>query len=238
MLLGAFVAAEGGTGWAAEWVAADAAYGIVAGVLLGAAGGRAIAAGTIWLRRRDLLLPVLDGWVAVGSVLLVYGAAELAGGYGFLAAFAAGLAFRRNERESELNRRVHDGAEIVEKFAELALILLLGSTLTLSGLQAPGVEGWLLVPFLLVLVRPALTVLAFARSPTTMRERLFIGWFGVRGVGSVYYGSVALGLGVLSDADERLVVWTGAACVLSSILVHGVSATPLSRRLGTPGAAD
>ena len=56
--------------------------------------------------------------------------------------FAGGLAFRRYERDHELNARVHDGAEIVEKFGELAVILLLGSMLTLDGLGAPGVAGW------------------------------------------------------------------------------------------------
>ena len=65
-----------------------------------------------------------------------------AGTYGFLAVFAGGLAFRRYERDHELNARVHDGAEIVEKFGELAVILLLGSMLTLDGLGTPGWAGW------------------------------------------------------------------------------------------------
>jgi NhaP-type Na+/H+ or K+/H+ antiporter len=169
--------------------------------------------------------------MAVGAVLLVYGLAEVAGGYGFLAAFAAGLAFRRYEYGHELNRRVHDGAEVVEKFAELALILLLGSLVTIGGLARAGVAGWLLVPVLLLVIRPAATALAFVGSELAGRDRAFIGWFGVRGIGSLYYVAVALGLGILSADEARTLFWTVTACVLVSIVVHGVTATPLARRL-------
>ena len=74
------------------------------------------------LRDRDLLSPALDGWLALGAVLLIYSATEIISAYGFLAAFAGGVAFRRYEHGHEYNRRVHDGAEHVEKFGELALI--------------------------------------------------------------------------------------------------------------------
>ncbi|MGH2919919.1 MAG: cation:proton antiporter [Solirubrobacteraceae bacterium] len=231
VLLGAYVAAEGGTGWLGEWLAADVLYAICAGVLLGAAGGYLIAASIVWLRDRDLLTSHFDGWVAVGAVLLVYGVAEVAGGYGFLAAFAAGLAFRRYEHGHELNRRVHDGAEVVEKFAELGLILLLGSVVTLGGVSEAGAAGWLLVPTLLLVIRPLATLIAFTGSPMDRGERIFIGWFGVRGIGSLYYVAVALGLGILSANEAQTLVWTVVACVVASIVVHGVTASPLARRL-------
>ena len=107
------------------------------------------------LRDRELLSDELDGWLAIAAVLVIYGATEAVSAYGFLAAFAGGVAFRRYEHGHEYNRRVHDGAETVEKFGELALILLLGSSVTLAGLQAPGWTGWLLAPALLLVIRPA-----------------------------------------------------------------------------------
>ena len=67
-------------------------------------------------------------------------------------------------------------------------------------------------------------------------ERAFIAWFGVRGVGSLYYVAVAIGAGVLSAADAELIAWTSIACVIVSIVVHGVTATPLSRRWLPPEA--
>ncbi|HUR87064.1 MAG TPA: cation:proton antiporter [Solirubrobacteraceae bacterium] len=231
VFLGAFVATQGGTGWLAEWAVADVLFGIVVGVGIGAAAGYLIAASIVGLRDRDLLAAALDGWVAVGAVLLVYGIAEVAGAYGFLAAFAAGLAFRRYEHGHELNRRVHDGAELVEKFSELALILLLGSLVTIGGISEAGLAGWLLVPVLLLVIRPLATAIAFLGSGVPPGDRIFIGWFGIRGIGSLYYVAVALGLGILSSDEAQTLFWTVTACIVVSIVVHGVTATPLSRRL-------
>ena len=104
--------------------------------------GYGIAALIVRLRDRELLIGALDGWVGVAATLAIYGVVEALSAYGFLAVFAGGLAFRRYERDHELNASVHDGAEIVEKFGELAVILLLGSMLTLDGLGTPGVAGW------------------------------------------------------------------------------------------------
>ena len=236
VFLGVFVAAgeasnRSWTDWIGEWIAADVMYGVLAGAALGAAGGYAVAAGIVHLRERRLVIDALDGWVALGAVLFVYGATEIAGAYGFLAAFTAGLAFRSYEHGHEINRRVHDGAEVVEKFCELALILLLGSLVTLGGLGEVGAAGWLLVAVLLLVIRPLTTAIAFLGSSTAPRERMFIGWFGVRGIGSLYYVAVVLGMGILSAGEERAIFWTVAACVVASVLVHGVTATPLSRRL-------
>ena len=137
---------------------------------------------------------------------MLYGAAEIAGGYGFLAVFVGGLAFRRYEHGHELNGRVHAGAEQVEKFMELAAILLLGSLLTGAGLTAPGWEGWLLAIVLLVVIRPLSVFFSLIRSQVeTAGGRTFVAWFGVRGVGTLYYAATVVTAGVLSGGEEKLV---------------------------------
>jgi NhaP-type Na+/H+ or K+/H+ antiporter len=225
VFLGVFVA-EGKLG--AEWVLADVVYAIGVGVVLGAVLGHALAWSVVRLRDRELLTPALDGWLAVAAILAIYGLVETAGAYGFLAVFCGGVAFRRYEHEHELNGRVHHGAEIVEKFGELAVVLLLGSMLTLKGLGTPGVEGWMLAVVLIVLIRPVAANVALLGSRMDRPgERAFVAWFGVRGVGSLYYVSVVAGLGVLSDAEASQVVWTVIACVVLSIIVHGITAGPL-----------
>lgn len=231
VLLGAFIAKEGGSGWLGEWLAADVLYAVVVGAAIGVVAGYLVAAGIVVVRDRGLLAPALDGWVSLGAALLVYGVTEIAGGYGFLAAFAAGVAFRRYEHGHELNRRVHDGAEVVEKFSELGLILLLGSLVTIGGLAEAGVAGLLLVPVLLLVVRPLATAIGFAGSRMPANHRMFIGWFGIRGIGSLYYVTAAIGLGVLSTDEARTVFWTVAVCIVVSIVAHGVTASPLTRRL-------
>ena len=231
LLLGFFIAENEGAAWLGEWLAADIAYAIVVGVAIGAAAGHGLARMIVPLRERELLTEGLDGWVGLAAVLVIYGITETAGAYGFLAAFVGGLAFRRYERDHKVNEAVHEGTEVVEKFLELAVILLLGSVATVAAVSEPGWAGWALVPLLLLVVRPASVALAFVGSPLTKRERAFLGWFGVRGVGSLYYAAFAVAAGVLSDAEARTVFWTVAAAVLVSIVTHGVTGAPFSRRL-------
>jgi sodium/hydrogen antiporter len=232
LFLGLFIAEKGGSDWLGAWLLADVLYAAAVGLAIGAAGGYLLAAVAVEFRERDLLEPQLDPWMAIPAVLLVYGAAEIAGAYGFLAAFAGGVGFRHYEHGHEYNRRVHDGAETVEKFGELAAILFIGSMVGTTGLAAPGLAGWLLVPVLLLVIRPLAVAISLVGSGLPAAERGFVAWFGVRGVGSLYYAAVAVAAGVLAPAETEIVVWTALACVMVSIVVHGLTATPVSRRMG------
>jgi NhaP-type Na+/H+ or K+/H+ antiporter len=120
----------------------------------------------------------------------------------------------------------------MEKLLELAVILLLGSMLTTAGLAAPGWEGWLLAVLLLVLVRHAADLAALVGSRMDHAdEKAFVAWFGVRGVGTLYYVALIVTAGALDAAEQELVVWTCLAAVLISIVVHGMTAGPSLRRL-------
>jgi sodium/hydrogen antiporter len=230
VLLGIFIAG-GEEDIFGRWVVADVVYAILVAAVIGAIGGYAIAAGSVRLRERRFLDERLGIYAAVPVALGLYGAAEVVAAYGLVAAFVGGVAFRRYEFAHEINRRAHDGAEVAEKFAELLVILLVGSTVTIGAIIAPGLAGWLLIPLLLVVVRPGLVTVLLAGSELSGRERLFLGWFGVRGVAAIYYASVVAAAGVLSHAEERTVFWTAIACVCISIVAHGVTASALTSRL-------
>lgn len=231
VILALFAAGRPGAAWLPEWILADVVYAVMAGIAIGAAAGWALAALIVPLRSRRLLQPELDGWLPLACVLVVYGAAELVSAYGFLAAFVGGLAFRRFERDDEIHQGVHSGAETMEKFSELAVLLLLGSLVTLSGLRQPGLSGWALVLLLLFVVRPVAVGIALLGSGLRFRERAFLAWFGVRGLGSLYYVAAALSYGVLTQDQETTVFWTVAVAILLSVLTHGTTGTPVTRRL-------
>ncbi|HEV2075063.1 MAG TPA: cation:proton antiporter [Thermoleophilaceae bacterium] len=231
VLIGVFLLQEGGTGWIGQWIVADVLYAVGVATALGAAGGYGVAWLASRMRARGLLSAQLDGFLVVGAVLLVYGATNAIDTYGFLAVFASGIAFRRFEFAHGYNRRAHDGSEVATNFLELAVILLLGSVVTLAALDDPGLAGWLLAPLLLVVIRPAAVLTFLARSRMPAAERLFVGWLGVRGIATIYYVSFVLEQGVLPDGEARTVFWTVAVCVIASITVHGLTQTAAIRRL-------
>ncbi|HEX4804499.1 MAG TPA: cation:proton antiporter, partial [Conexibacter sp.] len=233
LVLGIALAAHGdraGGGTLANWFALDLVYAVGVALAVGAAGGWVLAAAFAHARRRDLLDEGFEAWAAVATALLLFAVAELAGGYGFLAAFAGGMAFRRHEYDSERNRAFHDGAGTAETVLELAVLLLLGSALTTAGLGKPGLAGWLLAPLLLLAIRPVTALLALVGSGIAPRERLYVAWFGVKGVAALNYAVVAAA-GTTLGADRSIVLWTTIACVIVSIVVHGVSANAVTRRL-------
>ena len=133
ILAGLFAAEQSGGGWVGEWFAADVVYAIAAGVAIGAGVGLAAAWSVKRLRSSDMLLADYDGFHSIATALVIYGLTETLGGYGFLAVFAGGIAFRRYEADHELNAGAHEGAERIEKLLELTVILLLGSMLTTAG---------------------------------------------------------------------------------------------------------
>ena len=178
VLLGIFIAEEGGSGWVVDWFLADVLYACLAGVAVGAAVGWGAAWSVRRLRDRELLAPAFDGYHAIATALVLYGVAETIGGYGFLAVFAGGLAFRRYEHDHELNGSVHAGAEQVEKFMELAAILLLGSLLTGAGLTAPGLGGLAARRRAPARHPPAQHVRLAARLPGRGRRRAGRSWRG------------------------------------------------------------
>ena len=219
MIIGLFVATRGGASWLGEWALSDVLYAVGLALLIGIAAGWLTAVAIGRLRARRLLSPDLDGFFAPATALFIYGAAEALGSYGLLAVFAAGIAFRRHEFEHEINTQIHHGAEMAGRLLELAVLLLLGSMLTTDGLGVPSIAGWMLAPLIIMIVRPALVLAITGRGFLDIRGRLFLGFFGVRGVAALFYASTVAESGDLSHADTTKVVWTTIACVAVSIVV-------------------
>jgi sodium/hydrogen antiporter len=213
------------------FLAVNGVYATVLALVFGYLAGRALAAATVVLRRRELLLADFDPWIGVAAAPLVYGLAELLSLYGFLAVVAAGYAYRHREVDHEALQRVHGGSHSAQVLLELAIVLLLGVLVTFDGLSMPGVSGWLLIPVLFLLIRPLAVIVSTMGSGLDRADRGFLAWFGVKGVASINYLAIAVAAGVIGANDLDKVVWTALIAVFASIFVHGVSATPVMRRL-------
>jgi NhaP-type Na+/H+ or K+/H+ antiporter len=154
----------------------------------------------------------------------------MAGGYGFLAVFISGLAVRAAERSSRYHERLHDFAEQLERLLMMALLVVFGGALTAGGLlDALSWEGVVFGLLAIFLVRPLSGFVGLAGSGCPRDERAVISFYGIRGLGSVYYIAYALHHAEFESPDT---VWsTLAFVVLVSVLLHGATVTPVMRYL-------
>jgi len=231
VLLGLFIAGQGHTAWLGTWALQDILYGIGAAVALGIAAGWLSAAALQRSRSRELFSPTLDGFLAPAAAVIIYALGQAIGTYGLLAVFIAGITFSRRDQGHELGPRLHHGSELTGRLLEMAIILMIGASLTTAGLTAPGLSGWLLAPLLILIIRPVLVYLVTGRGPMTRHERRFLSFFGVRGVAAVYYATIVTASHQLPSAQTHRIIWTTLACVAISIIIHGISATPATQRL-------
>jgi len=222
--------------WWLEWLAADFVYAIVVGVVVGAIAGRFIARVTFNVIDRGWLSNPFDAFIAIGAIFAVYGATELVEGYGFLAVFAAGVAFRRFEADHEVHQRLHEVTLVLEKLAELSVLLLLGSVLPVGGVLELGWPVLLAALGLIVVVRPIAVLVSLLPTDLPWKERLFIAWFGIRGLGSVYY--LGFAFAILTPVDARPLFSIVAVAILLSVTMHGISGAVLTRTLLRSNASE
>jgi len=240
-------------GW--RWVAVDVLWAIAGGLAVGAVAGTVVGRIVVYLRRTHREAVGLDEFLALGLLTFAYGFALYVHTYGFLAAFAAGLALRRIESTSGgggsprevvataaasgaaekevathpekapafMAQAVLGFNEQLERMCEVAVVVLLGGMLTLR--YVPVEAAWF-VPLLFLVIRPAAVAVGLLGMRTGRLERPLICWFGVRGVGSVYYLMYAIERGLPEAQAHRLTALT-LTTIAVSVAVHGISVTPL-----------
>lgn len=244
----------GDGGW--RWWAVDVLWAVPGGLAIGALLGWLIGRLIIGLRVRQRVGLGLEEFLTLGLIALAYGAALLLHAYGFLAVFAAGYALQATsarhdpasppanpdplapELEQSANR---DGAarpahapehmtgqvltftEQLERIGEVALVLTVGALLWAVDFTN---AAWWFAPVLFLAIRPVSVFVGLAGSRTDWQQRALVGWFGIRGVGSIYYLYYALNHGI-TNPDALVLTETVLVVIAASVLVHGISVTPL-----------
>lgn len=251
-------------GW--RWMLVDVVWATAGAIAIGVLGGMLIAHVGWKLRGKDEKYEVLDDLVGLGLIGVVYGFAVYVSTWGFLAVFFAGVALRQAElrlasragvaTEKLEGEDAHaaplkpaaDGEEPpphtvsvdslvfkehLERLSELMLVLLLGGMLVRSYWTWSAVAFAL---FLFLVARPASVFISLIGTNTSMRIRGISGWFGVRGIGSIYYLSYAIQHGLPTGLARELIQLT-LVVITMSILLHGTSVKPLLNRLWRRPAA-
>ncbi|ELZ16479.1 sodium/hydrogen exchanger [Haloterrigena salina JCM 13891] len=215
--------------WVGEWLLIDVGYKIVVGVIVGVVLGY-LTARLVFATEPDTpVAESVQGLEAVAGTLLVYGATELLGGYGFIAVFVAALMVRHYERTHDYNRALHEVSEFAEQVMMGLIMLFFGGAIVGGLLEPLTIEGIAAAVAIVFLVRPLAGIVGFLGFDRDIAERATIAAFGVRGIGSFYYLAYGLNQAAFPDAD-RLWAVVGAV-VLISIVVHGITATPAVRWL-------
>jgi NhaP-type Na+/H+ or K+/H+ antiporter len=218
-------------GWFPHWFAVDVLWRIGAGVLAGLGTGKVLGRLFFSARRESIRLANhSEGFVALAATFLAYGLTELVNGYGFVAVFTCAVTIRGMEHTHGYHKVLHSYVEQLERLMTVVILVLLGGAVA-RGLLA-GI-GWAEVVFalaFLLLVRPAAGLAGLAGGRTGPRERIAISFFGIRGIGSLYYLAYTLAQGVFAGQAREL--WGLAGLVVTmSIVLHGTTTASVMNRL-------
>lgn len=179
------------------------------------------------LRRRQLVRRDYESIYSIGVSFLAFAAAQGVGGSGFLAAFAAGLSIA--VIDEELCDCFLEYGETTAEMAMLITFVFLGSALIKSAVDALSATTFLFAVLVLGVARPLAFLAVLTRSQASRAGRLMIAWFGPRGLASLLLTVLAVTVGIPHGDQVFGIV---SVVVVVSILVHGVSTTPLLQWYG------
>jgi len=218
----AVIAAGGWSlGLIGEWLAVDVAYRITVGLISGLVLGWMLARLLFDFPRANALSKTESGLVAFAGVMIIYGVTELVEGFGFIAVFVAGLTLRRSETNHEYHAKLHDFVEALERALTALLLVALGAAIP-ALLPYFTLQVAVISLVLLFVIRPAAAWLALSRTTLPPRERFVVAFYGIRGIGSIYYLAYAATHITLPNAEQ---LWAIIAfTIVISTILHGFTA--------------
>ena len=209
-----------------HWLTHTVLLEIVAGAALAALMGYLAGKTLRWAERKETMERTSLLTISLALSLTVLGVTELLHLNGVLAAFVAGIVFNF-AGSSDAKESQEEVQEAISRFFDLPIFVLLGMALPWEGWLALGWRGLLLMVAVLLLRRlPTVLALRPLLGPLRGRAKdvLFLGWFGPIGAAALYYA-------VFSFRETGIEeVWVvGSLVICASVVVHGVSATPLTK---------
>jgi len=228
VVLGATLASAGIAGASTGGLALSAITQVVLGPLAGIATGWAVARLMDAAQSRRLIVAAAEGVVFVAAAFAAFVLAEVIGGNGFIAAFVAGMVFGNSYRHNlHFVREFMDGAG---QILTMSSFLVFGALLLPEGLAHASLKTVGTAVLFLTVVRMGSIWLSLLGAGLKTSEMLFLGWFGPRGLASILFTLLMTDAFDFPGEDELLSCVS--VTVALSILAHGLSARPLTRRIG------
>ena len=113
--------------------------------------------------------------------------------------------------------------EQMERIVEVALVLVIAAALLPTYFRLE--ETWF-IAVLFLIIRPFAVHIGWLVHQISAAERRLISWFGIRGIGSLYYLTFAVNRALPADLASRLASMT-LTTIAVSIIAHGITVTPL-----------
>ena len=225
-----------GKPWVGEWLGYRVLWEIGGGIAGGWLVGRAFGWLTFHVPAESKLARTGDGLIALSATFVSYGLTEIVHVYGFLAVFVTALTFRHTHREHEFQREMHALTEQIERLVMMVLLILFGGALVSGLLAGTGWREVAVAAAVLLVVRPLTGWIGLLGYPAARQEKLTLAFFGIRGVGTIYY--LAYGINHMPVADAAQLWRIVGLIVLFSILLHGLTVTPIMRGLDRSRGVD
>lgn len=212
--------------WIGQWLLIDVVYKMSVGIGAGLAVGWVLAQILLRMAVQTEQQKMQVGVGALAATLLLYGATEVVGGYGFLAVFIGAMTIKHGETTQQAHKSLHTFAEQSEQLLMLGILITLGAA-SAGGLLGPLTwEAALLGVLLVFVIRPLAGLIGFiGASWLTFRDRLIASYFGIRGIGCLFY--LAYGVQQANFLEVELLWATCAFAVILSVFVHGITASPI-----------
>lgn len=210
--------------WLMDWLLIDVLYKIGIGVLAGVVTGKGLT--FLFFQTADKRpSEIIGGVFAICLVLIPYSVAELVSSYGFISVFIAACVFRKQEMEHEFQQDIHDFSVTMEQLLEAILMLLVGGYIAMGMLEPLSLEMIAGALVILFIIRPICSFLAFPGSGLPRPKQWVIAFYGIRGIGSIYYLSYGIYYADFPGAEE---LWALVLFIITiSVFVHGISAKPV-----------
>ncbi len=205
----------GDAGPEAAKLVGQAAVGGVIGVALGMLAGRLhhhLPGGGLTAR--------YEGIYAIGFALFAFGFADVTWGNGLIAAFVCGIAMAATERD--VPEGFSEFAENASAILQVLTFFVFGALIIATGFHHSLPPLIVFVVFALLIARPAAVMLSFLRTGIPRPEKLFMSWFGPKGVASMLFALFVLKSGV---DDKGLIFDVAAIAIICSIVAHGLTDT-------------
>lgn len=212
-----------------SWFGYYLLYKIIVGGGLGYLAGTLVGFLVFRVSQKYSVLKTRDGFLALSLTLMVYGITELVHGYGFVAVFICAITLRHFEKRHDYHEDLHSFTDQAERLLVAVILILFGGSIAMGILEPLTLKMALFTVLFVFIIRPIAAYASIFNLKIHIKEKFAISFFGIRGIGSIFY--LAFAFREIPFIHEKELWAIIAFTILLSVLIHGITATSAMKHL-------